>query len=67
MVLVPCECALTPEFHPTVARPFPRGAGQVLREGPHGAAEAHGDVPELEREGQLPVRAQEEETETRQG
>ncbi len=40
-----------------------RRAGQVLREGAGGAAEAHADVPALERQGQLPIRAQEEEEE----
>lgn len=38
-------------------------AGQVLRAGASGAAEAHADVPPLERARQLPIRSKEEEEE----
>ena len=41
----------------------PRGAGQVLREGTRGEAEAHANVPALERQGQLQIRPEEEEAE----
>ena len=44
-----------------MARPEPRGAGAVLREGSGGASEAHADVPALERQGQLQVRRGQEE------
>ena len=43
-----------------------RGAGQVLRKGAARAPATHADVPALERARQLPVRTEEEETETRQ-
>ncbi len=48
-------------YEPTVARPEPRGAGPLLREGSGGASEAHADVPALERQGQLQVRGGQEE------
>ena len=49
-----------------VARPDPGGAGQVLREGAARAPAPHADVSPLERQGQLSLRPEEEETETRQ-
>ena len=56
-----------PSLPPAVARPFSRGAGQVLREGAGGAAAAHADVPALERPRQLPLRPEEEEAEAGEG
>ena len=49
-----------------MARADQRGTGQVLREGAARAPATHADVPALERARQLPVRTEEEETETRQ-
>ena len=49
-----------------MAQSITRRAGQVLREGPAGAAEAPADVPPLERKRQLPIRPEEEETKARQ-
>jgi hypothetical protein len=49
-----------------VARAEPGGAGEVLREGAAGAPAAHADVPTLERQGQLQIRAEEEETQAGQ-
>ena len=52
-------------FFPIVAQPNPRRASQILRKGPARTSKASSNVPALERPGQLPVWAQEEETEAR--
>ncbi len=49
-----------------MARAEPGGAGEVLREGAAGAPATHADVPPLERQGQLQIRAEEKETQAGQ-
>jgi hypothetical protein len=49
-----------------VARAEPGGAGEVLREGAAGAPATHADVSPLERQGQLQIRTEEEETQAGQ-
>ncbi len=49
-----------------MARAEPGGAGEVLREGAAGAPATHADVPPLERQGQLQIRTEEEETQAGQ-
>ncbi len=49
-----------------MARAEPGGAGEVLREGAAGAPATHADVPTLERQGQLQIRSEEEETQAGQ-